>query len=313
MLALLESNGAPCLPSAHRLADITLAELVLEFVQRKVSVDYVDAQGNPTSEYRCFSRDLSPLVRLFGPLAAAELDAPKLEVVQEAMATGSWLDEAERAKRAKKKLPIGWCRKSVNKALSRIRALLKFGVRKKLIPAAVLAEAQVVEPLRIGRGKARESAPVVPVELAIVDDTLPDLPPIVADMVRVQLATGMRPGELCAMKVCDFENTGAEVWLYKPKQHKTQYLGHARAIAIGPKAQAILRKYLKTELEAHIFSPQEQAQGWLGSSGWASGPRGMFACLVLLKWRARLKAIEIKMQSAAAAPPMHTRRKPKLR
>src|SRR5262249_10796155 len=113
-----------------------------------------------------------------------------------AMATGSWFTDAERAKRAKNKLPVGWCRKSVNKALCRIRALLKFGVRKKLIPASVLAESQVVEPLRVGRGKARETAPVLPVEPSVIDATLPHLPPVVADMVRVQLATGMRPGEL---------------------------------------------------------------------------------------------------------------------
>src|SRR2546430_10597149 len=50
--------------------------------------------------------------------------------------------------------------------------------------------------LRVGRGKARESIPVVPVEVAVVEATLPHLPPIVADMIRVQLATGMRPGEL---------------------------------------------------------------------------------------------------------------------
>jgi integrase len=250
VLALLESNGAACLPSAHRLADITVSELTLQFMERKVALDYIDSAGKPTSEYRCFVRDLSPLVRLFGPFAAAELDAPKLEVVQGAMADGSWLTEPERAKRAKNKLPIGWCRKSVNKALCQVRALLKFGVRKKLIPAAVLAEAQVVEPLRVGRGKARETAPVVPVDPAIVDVTLPHLPPVVADMVRVQLATGMRPGELCAMRVANLENTSAEVWMYKPSQHKTAHLGHTRAIAIGPKAQLILKRYLKTELEA---------------------------------------------------------------
>jgi hypothetical protein len=46
-----------------------------------------------------------------------------------------------------------------------------------------------------GRTEARESDPVKPVARAVVDDTLPVLRPILADMVRVQLETGMRPGE----------------------------------------------------------------------------------------------------------------------
>ena len=96
VLALLRANGGRY-PAKTPLADLTVNELVLRFMQEKVSVDYVDAAGEPTREYGCFQRDLTPLTRLWGSSVAAELDAPRLEVVQEAMATGSWLNDDERS------------------------------------------------------------------------------------------------------------------------------------------------------------------------------------------------------------------------
>jgi integrase len=80
--------------------------------------------------------------------------------------------------------------------------------------------------------------------------------PTVADMVRLQLQTGMRPGELVIMRACDLDTTGA-VWLYRPSHHKSAYRGHGRVVPIGPCAQEILRRYLKLETQAFLFSPAE--------------------------------------------------------
>jgi integrase len=45
--------------------------------------------------------------------------------------------------------------------------------------------------------------------------------------------------------------------LYTPASHKTAYRGHSRQIAIGPKAQEILKKYLKRKLDEYCFTPAE--------------------------------------------------------
>jgi hypothetical protein len=74
-------------------------------------------------------------------------------------------------------------------------------------------------------------------------------------MVRVQRLTGMRPGEVCGMTTRAIE-TGGRVWLFRPARHKTANLGHERLITLGPKAQAIVAKYLRTELDAPLFSPR---------------------------------------------------------
>ena len=110
--------------------------------------------------------------------------------------------------------------------------------------------------LKRGRTTARETAPVRPVEHAIVEATLDHLPAVVADMVRLQRLLGGRPTELCIMRPCDVDR-GGEVWVYTPSSHKTEHHGRERRIFVGPKAQAILAPYLLRDHAAHCFSPAE--------------------------------------------------------
>ena len=73
-------------------------------------------------------------------------------------------------------------------------------------------------------------------------------------MVRVQLLTGARPGEICAMTTGRIDTSGA-IWQYKPAHHKTAHHGKHRVITIGPRAQRVLRPYLLAELDSPVFSP----------------------------------------------------------
>ena len=75
-------------------------------------------------------------------------------------------------------------------------------------------------------------------------------------MVRLQVLTGMRPGELVQMRTRDLDR-GGKVWLYRPVRHKTMHVGRHRSIVIGPKGQEILRPLLKLDPERTIFSPKE--------------------------------------------------------
>jgi integrase len=112
----------------------------------------------------------------------------------------------------------------------------------------------MVSGLRRGKSDARETEPVVPVEDAAVDATLPHLPDVVADMVRLQRLTGMRPAEVCILRPCDVDRTG-DVWLYRPQSHKTMHHGRDRVIPLGPKAQGVLLRYLARDAEAYCFRP----------------------------------------------------------
>lgn len=145
-------------------------------------------------------------------------------------------------------------RRYVNNLINQIRSFFKWGVGEELVPPSVHQGLLAVEGLRPGRTDAPDPAPIGPVSDAAMQATLPHLPPRVADMVRIQRLTGMRPGELCAMTTGELE-LGDEVWVYRPRKHKTAHHGKGRAVVIGPRAMDILRQYLKTDLAAPLFSP----------------------------------------------------------
>ena len=90
----------------------------------------------------------------------------------------------------------------------------------------------------------------------VVEATLQKATPTIRAMIRLQVLTGMRPGELCRMRTGDIERESA-VWIYRPTRHKTEHHGHSRRILIGPQAREILEPFLKPDLQVCVFSPRE--------------------------------------------------------
>src|SRR5262249_44896053 len=74
--------------------------------------------------------------------------------------------------------------------------------------------------------------------------------------VRLQLLTGARAGELVTIRGCDLD-ASRRIWVYRPQQHKNAFRGMSREILIGPKAQAVIKPWLKLDLRAYLFSPRE--------------------------------------------------------
>ncbi|MCA9268173.1 MAG: hypothetical protein KDA41_06865 [Planctomycetales bacterium] len=99
------------------------------------------------------------------------------------------------------------------------------------MPVSVYQTLLTVEGLRAGIGIIRENQPVAPVTDDIINATLPNLPQVVADMVRLHRATGMRPGELVSIRPGDVDRT-LDVWRYEPSWHKI----HCKS-AISPRSE----------------------------------------------------------------------------
>jgi integrase len=135
--------------------------------------------------------------------------------------------------------------------------MFRWAAEMQIIPANVFHGVLAVRGLAAGRSAAKETAGVEAVAIGVVNQTKPFLPPVVRDIVDLLLLTGMRVGEAVIMRATDFDMTGP-TWLYRPVRHKTLWRGHKRIIAIGPKGQEIIRKYLKTKMDALLFSPSEQ-------------------------------------------------------
>jgi integrase len=182
---------------------------------------------------------LRPLRRLYGPTPAAEFGPKKLRAIQDHLVREQ-----------------GCSRSYCNSLVWIIKRAFRHGVVEELVPSGVHEALLRVEGLRKGRTAAREPGVVRPVSDADLQATLPYLSEIVADMVRVQRLLGCRPGELCSLTPADLD-ISHEVWVYSPKTHKNAYRGAGRRIAVGPKAQAILRPYLLRAADSHCFSPAD--------------------------------------------------------
>ncbi|MCC6678366.1 MAG: tyrosine-type recombinase/integrase [Phycisphaerales bacterium] len=153
----------------------------------------------------------------------------------------------------------GNCLNTIKDRMTRIRAILRWGVAEELVPPDVLARCKAVSPPTEHEG-VRITEEREPVEDTLVSKTLPHLPPIVADMVTLQRYTGMRPGEVCSMSWAQIDKSFAArdgTWHYRPIRHKTRRLGKPRVVALGAESQALLLKYSHRDPELPIFSPRE--------------------------------------------------------
>jgi integrase len=150
----------------------------------------------------------------------------------------------------------GLCRNEVNKRVGKIVRALKWAVSEEMVPPSVHHGLKAVSGLRRGRADVRESEPVKPVPSTFVEAIRPFVARQVWTMVELQRLSGMRPGEVVAMRTIDLDTSG-RVWSYTPESHKTEHHGRRRIIQLGPKSQSILSAWLRPVLSAYLFSPAE--------------------------------------------------------
>lgn len=222
----------------QELLSVTLTVDALVLLYLDYANSFYVKDGKPTSEIDRLRSVVRPLVRLFGTTWAREFGPLKLKRVREEL------------------VKLGWTRSTVNSQVDRLKRMFRWAVENEHVPPSVLTALEAVAGLRKGKTAAPDRPPVQPVPSATVDATLPHLSPIVADMVRLQRLTGMRPAEVCLLRPCDIDRTG-EVWTYRPSSHKTEHKGRERVVFIGPKGQDVLRGYLLRDASAFCFSPVE--------------------------------------------------------
>jgi integrase len=151
-------------------------------------------------------------------------------------------------------MDLDWSRSYVNANMRRLIRMFRWAAADGKLPVTVHQTLALIPGLRLGRSEARETEPIGPVSDAVVDETLPYMAAVVADMVRLQRLTGARPAEICILRPCDVDRS-SEVWLYRPASHKTKHHGRDRVIPLGPRAQEVLLRFLARDAEAYCFRP----------------------------------------------------------
>jgi integrase len=199
---------------------------------------YYVKNGRPTGEIHNLKDAVRPLVLTHGAVSVNEFGPLGLKAVRQSM------------------IDAGLSRGVINSRINRIRRVFKWGVENQLVPATVLQGLQAVAPLKLGRCEVRETAPVLPVPEPFIEAVIKVVPKPVAAMIELQRLTGMRPGEVVLMRTADIDTSGP-IWVYTPSEHKTEHHGRRRVIYLGPQARRILAPFLRTDLDAFIFSPRE--------------------------------------------------------
>lgn len=236
----LELETAPYRPRPADPDGITVNELLAAY-KDFAEGHYSAPDGTPTGEAGHMKVVSRHVRALYGDTPAAEFGPLALKAVRQRFVNA------------------GWCRRTVNQQTERVRRIFKWGASEELVPAAVFHALATVAGLQRGRTTAREPEPVVPVGGPTVDATLPFLNRHVRGLVEFQRLTGCRPGEACRVRRADIDAGGA-VWLYRPPHHKTAWRGKVRVIAIGPKAQALLREFFTPDLGDYLFSPRRAVE-----------------------------------------------------
>lgn len=222
--------------------DYAVVELIADYL-RYAKGYYGDG---PRSSAAAMMYAVRPLKALYGRTAAAEFGPLQFKAVRQSI------------------MGTDVSRSYVNQTMRKIAAVFRWGAGEGKIPASIPQSLSMVAGLRRGKTDLRETTPIQPVDDATVDATIPHLSPVVADMIRLQRLCGARPAEVCILRPCDLDRSG-EVWLYKPKEHKTEHHGKERTIFIGPQAQAVLLRYLARDHEAYCFRPCDSMAKYLAA------------------------------------------------
>jgi integrase len=234
---LATSLPAPVPAGAIPAPSPSVAEVILAF-WRHAQQHYRGPDGMPSEELANIKAALKPVRLLYGLTLARDFGPLALRAVRERMVAD------------------GLMRTTINGRVNRIRRAFKWAASLEMIPVSVVQALATVAGLQKGRTSAREPEPVGPVPPGDVERTLPHLSRTVAGLVRLQLLTGMRPGEAIIMRGRDLTE-GEATWTYRPASHKTAWRGRSREIVIGPRALEVVREFAKADPGAYLFDPRD--------------------------------------------------------
>ena len=167
---------------------LTIDDLCLAYLEH--AQEHYTKDGQQTSEVCCIRNSLRFLIAECGRIRAREFGPRLLKAVRQKM------------------VDARLTRSTINNNVGRIRRMFRWAVGEELLPSSVLVALSAVQGLQAGRSNAKEGRKVGIVSQAAIDAIKPYVSKPVWAMVQLQLLTGMRSGEVLAMRGCDL-NTSA--------------------------------------------------------------------------------------------------------
>jgi integrase len=203
-----------------QLADdvIRIKHVTADF-RARVLPDYLRNEAH----YGRFVALLALLDQRHGDEPAAEFGPRKLEAIRDTF------------------VRKGNCRSYVNDQSRKLIRIIEHGVARELVSPDRIVALRALPSLK--RGQAKDNPKRTGVSLETIRATLPHLTDTAAALVKLQLATAMRPSEIFRMRPCDIDRRG-EDWIYRPESHKTEHHGKAKAVPILGEAFKALAPFM---------------------------------------------------------------------
>ncbi len=155
-------------------SEILIQQVILAF-WKFAKTEYVRENGKPVGTHLKYRPGLKVLRQRYGHTRAADFGPLALKSLRESL------------------IALGNSRRYINETIRRIVLVFRWAASEELVPPVIHQALATIRGLK--KGKARELPPVRPVDGKKVKATLPFLPKVVADMVRIQRLTGARPGK----------------------------------------------------------------------------------------------------------------------
>lgn len=210
----------------------TVNELCLAFLRHAET--YYVKDGRQTEEIPCLKSAIRVLVDLYGYTTVNDFGPLSLKAVREKM------------------VEKGLSRKYVNKSVSRLRHVFRWGVENELVEPTTLQKLEALSPLLAGRTQAPDHPPRKPVPQDQIDAVRAALPQRHRDLIDLQLLTGARSGELLKLTTAMIDRS-ENIWTARIDNHKTAHHGKDRVLYFGRPAQLILSRYLSADPEKRLF------------------------------------------------------------
>lgn len=225
--ALVAARAKFARPNPSRQTAFTVRQLYAEFI-RWAPTYYRLPSGEPTSEVRSFRCALKDVLARLGSTATDNVRPADLYRIRQ-----SWIDRR-------------WCRKTINDHLGRVIRVFRWGLDEDrgFVSEQTVAVLRLIRPLRPFRSAAKESRVVVGADPVAVESTAAAVDPVVGAMLRLQLYTGMRPGEVRSLRRPMVRTEDGRAVIDFQFEHKTGYRQKRRVVPLGPRAAELLAPWL---------------------------------------------------------------------
>lgn len=228
------------IPAPARVCSV---QEVYDAFMEHARVYYRLPSGEQSSEVRDFAESFRQVLRLYGSTPAEAFGVDELKEVREEM------------------IRDGWARKLINQRVGRVKHAFGWAAEGKMVSPGVALSLRIVKGLKANRSAAPEREPVEAAPLADVLKAAEAANRVVAAMIRLQLWSGMRPGEVAGLMPGEIDRT-AEPWVADlSKRFKMAYRGLKRRVHLGPRCREILSGLARwDEPDEPVFRPKDTVE-----------------------------------------------------